>query len=66
MTTTTKQTTTTKNQKTAPARRTPEEILAAILQLSQDLSEDLGDRYARSRVGQAVQDIKDRINGKDF
>jgi hypothetical protein len=47
-----------------PAKLTPDEMLAAILKLSEDLSEDLGDRYARSRIGQAVQDIKDRLNGK--
>ena len=59
--------TTTKRPKTNPhhgAKASPDETLAAILKLAEDLSEDLGDRYARSRIGQAVQDIKDRLNGK--
>ena len=47
-----------------PAKLTPEEILAAILKLSEDLSEHVGDRYARRRIGQAVQDIKDQLDGK--
>jgi hypothetical protein len=27
---------------------------------------ELGDRYARRRIGMAVQDVKDHLNGKDF
>ena len=45
-------------------RRTPAEVLSEILKLSDELSANLNDRYARSRIGQAVQDIKDKLNGK--
>ena len=44
------------------AKRTEDEILSEIHRLSSDLE----DRYARNQIRMAVQDIRDRRNGKDW
>ncbi len=48
--------------KSIQAMRTEQEILAEIFKLSWELE----DRYARNRIQQAVQDVRDRRNGKDW
>jgi hypothetical protein len=48
--------------KPTPAKRTEADILAEIFRLSWELE----DRHARKRIQQAVQDARDRRNGKDW
>ncbi len=49
-------------RKAEPAKRTEADILAEIFKLSWELE----DRHARNRIQQAVQDVRDRRNGKDW
>ncbi|MEO8592318.1 MAG: hypothetical protein ABI759_03265 [Candidatus Solibacter sp.] len=53
---------TTPTTKTPSAQQTDQQIVAAI----EELARQLQDRKTQSRFLMAVQDTKDRWNGKDF
>jgi len=48
-------------EKTTKKQRTEQEVVAEIYRLTEELQND----YARRKVRQAVQDIRDHWNGKD-